>query len=214
MSFALNRGGLRARNPRGAVSVAHGAERATIMWSVFFVFLSYLDRDLVKADVLNRAVDAEKENKEALFALNGTFCAKMFIDGGNFLYQVSDGIEIVQSVVSPSGMVVNCSILVNQVRVKSFMHECKVGLKVQKAARQLDARFAHMDEAKATCREVKESSERSGGIERDDGEDPEKVFKRSKRGFTYPGTLWCGAGNTADYHDQLGKSHFVKTGRM
>lgn len=184
------------------------------MWSVFFVFLSYLDRDLVKADVPNRAVDAEKENKETFFSRNGTFCAKMLIDGGNFLYQVSDGVEIVQSLVSPSGMVVNCSILVNQVRVKSFMHECKLGLKVQKAAQQLDARFARMDEAKAMCRALKENSKRSGRIERDDSEAPGKVFKRSKRGFTYPGTLWCGAGNSADYYDQLGKLHFVKTRRM
>lgn len=207
MSFALIVGGLiyRARNPSGAVSVAHGAESATIMWSVFFVFLSYLDGDLVKADVLNRAVDAEKENKETFFSLNGTFCAKLLIDGGNVLYQVSDGVEIVQSVVSPSGMVVNCSILVNQIQVKSFMHECKLGLEVQKAARQLDARFAHMDEAKVMCRESKENWKRSGRIERDDSDDSAKVFKRSKRGFTYPGTLWCGAGNTADHYDQLGK---------
>lgn len=183
------------------------------MWSVFFVFLSYLDGDLVKADVLNRAVDAEKENKEMFSSLNGTFCAKMLIHGGNFLYQVSDGVEIVQSVVSASGKVVNCSILVNQMQVKSFMHECKLGLKVQKAAQQLDARFAHMDEAKMMCRDLNEKSERGGRIEREESDDSEKVFKRSKRGFTYPGTLWCGAGNHADHYDQLGKSRFLKNAK-
>lgn len=198
-----------ARNPRGAVSVAYGAESTTIMWSVFFVFLSYLDRDLVKAGVPNRALDAEKEIKEMFSSLNGTFCAKMLIDGGNFLYQVSDGVEIVQSVVSPSGKVVNCSVLVNQVQVKSFMRECKLGLKVQNAAQQLDARFAHMDEAKVMCRELKDNAERSGKIEVDDDRS-EKVFKRSKRGFTYPGTLWCGAGNTADHYNQLGMLHSLK----
>lgn len=198
----------RGRSRRGAVFVAHGAESAPIMWSIFFVFLSYLDRDLVKADVLNYAVDAEKENKETFSSLNGTLCAKMLTDAGHFLYQVSDGVELVKSVVSPSGTVVNCSLLVNQVQVKSFMRECKLGLKVQKDAQQLDARFARMDEAKVMCREWKENSKRSGGIERDDSDDPGKVFKRSKRGFTYPGTLWCGSGNTADHYDQLGRLQF------
>ncbi|TWW77000.1 uncharacterized protein proca1 [Takifugu flavidus] len=174
------------------------------MWSIFFVFLSYLDRDLVKAGIPNRAVDAEKETKEMFSSLNGTVCAKMLIDGGNFLYRVSDGVEIVQSVVSPSGKVVNCSVLVNQMQVKSFMRKCKLGLKVQEAAQQMDARFAHMDEAKLMCRELKENTERGDMIE-DDNDHSEKVFKRSKRGFTYPGTLWCGAGNTADHYNQLGE---------
>ncbi|KAG7253888.1 hypothetical protein CRUP_029381 [Coryphaenoides rupestris] len=31
------------------------------------------------------------------------------------------------------------------------------------------------------------------------------LLRRSKRGFTYPGTLWCGAGNMADNDDDLGE---------
>lgn len=170
------------------------------MWSVFFVFLSYLDRNVVRSDFL-RALDAEKESKEMFSMLNSTLCAKMSTVGENFLYQVSDGAEVVRSVVSPAGKLVGCSVIVNQMQVKSFMHECRLGLKEKKATRrQLETRYVRMDEAKLTCREFKERSERSGESALGD-----KTLKRSKRGFTYPGTLWCGAGNMADTYDQLGR---------
>ncbi|XP_030008583.1 uncharacterized protein proca1 [Sphaeramia orbicularis] len=176
------------------------------MWSVFFVFLSYLDRNFVRGDFLNLALDAEKQSKEMFTMLNGTLCAKMSTVGENFLYQVSDGAEVVRSVVSPTGKIVNCSVIVNQMQVKSFMHECRLGLKELKTGRQLDTRFVRMDEAKLMCREFKERSVRTERL-RDDSESSaqqDKVVKRSKRGFTYPGTLWCGAGNMADHYGQLG----------
>lgn len=178
------------------------------MWSVFFVFLSYLDRNFVKADSFSRALDAEKQDKEMLSMLNGTFCAKMSTVGENFLYEASDGTEVVRSVVSRAGKLVNCSVTVNQIQVKSFMYECRLGMKGQRAG--LETRFARMDEAKLMCREFTESlqrSERSAVVKKDGTDDSalqDKALKRSKRGFTYPGTLWCGAGNMADSYDQLG----------
>eukprot|EP00064_Thunnus_orientalis_P012013 superscaffoldBa00001794_g12046 len=155
------------------------------MWSVFFVFLSYLDRNFVKGDLLSRALEAEKESEDLFSMINGTFCAKMSAVGENFLYQVSDGAEVVRSVVSPSGMLVNCSVIVNQMQVKSFMHECRLGLKEQKAGHHLETRFAHMDEAKLMCREFKKRSECAGRVEENDNSElQDKVLKRSKRGFT------------------------------
>ncbi|XP_030600782.1 uncharacterized protein proca1 isoform X2 [Archocentrus centrarchus] len=172
------------------------------MWSVFFIFLSYLDTNVINGDLLSGALDAEKEGKEMFSTLNGTMCAKMFTVGENFLYLVSDGAEVVRSVVSPTGKLANCSVIVNQMQTKSFMRECRLGLKEQSAGQQMEARFAHMDEAKLMCWQFKE---RAGKDDSEDSAVQEQVLKRSKRGFTYPGTLWCGAGNMADSYDQLGE---------
>ncbi|XP_029028368.1 uncharacterized protein proca1 [Betta splendens] len=177
------------------------------MWSVFFVFLSYLDRNFVKADFLSRALDVEKQSKEMISMLNGTFCAKMSALGENFFYQVSDGTELVRSVVSPDQNLVDCSITAHQMHVKSFVHECRLWRKGERAGWQLETRFAQKDEAKMMCQEFKKSSGRGGVVQKDEPNEStlqDEARKRSKRGFTYPGTVWCGLGNMADDYDQLG----------
>lgn len=168
-----------------------------VMWSVFFVLLSYLDRNAVRGDLLPSR--AQKDTEEVYSAI----CAKTSAVGENYLHQVSDGAEVVRSVVSPAGELVDCSVVANRMEAKSFVRECR--LEERRAAR---TPFTHMDEAKRACRELKLRSEPRGrrrhkGENATQGEDG--VLRRSKRGFTYPGTLWCGAGNMADDYNQLGE---------
>nr|XP_057937038.1 mediator of DNA damage checkpoint protein 1 [Doryrhamphus excisus] len=180
------------------------------MWSVFFVFLSYLDRDLVRGDLLQSLrVDAEKQSKALFSIINGTLCAKMSTAHGDKLldYQVSDGAEVVRSVVSSTGgRLVDCSVTADSAEVERFVYECRLGAKRQASwGKRLDAPFTHMDEAKTTCARFQERSKRRSGSVGEDGRSPPEVLRRSKRGFTYPGTLWCGAGNMADHYEQLGE---------
>uniref|UniRef100_A0A8C5GWB0 phospholipase A2 n=2 Tax=Gouania willdenowi TaxID=441366 RepID=A0A8C5GWB0_GOUWI len=178
-------GGVRLR--AGAVSVtgAECAQRVVIMWSVIFVFLSYLDRNLVRS-----SLDADKESR-----INGISCAKVSTVEGNLFYQVTDGAEVVRSTVSRSGTLVNCSVSMIRVEVQSFVQQCRMGTAGgQDYARLFDARYARLDEAKDACSRF-HSDSAQGGV----------TLRRSRRGFTYPGTLWCGAGNMADHYDQLGE---------
>lgn len=164
------------------------------MWSVFFVLLSCLDGHAAGGDLLLLPSRAGKENEEVL-------CAKTSTVGENSLHQVSDGAEVVRSLVSPAGELVDCSVVADRMEVKSFVRECGP----EERRRAARTPFTHMDEAKTTCRELKRRSEGRGH----EGEDPtpqeDGVLRRSKRGFTYPGTLWCGAGNMADDYNQLGE---------
>ncbi|XP_061828569.1 uncharacterized protein proca1 isoform X1 [Nerophis lumbriciformis] len=170
------------------------------MWSVFFVFLSYLDRDLVWGDLLQSpGVDTEKQSKALFSIINGTLCAKMSTapDDRFLVYQVSDGGKVVRSVVSVAGgEMVDCSVTVDSVEVERFVCECRLGAEGQESwVMSLDASFTHMDEAKMRC----------ARFQGEDIRGPSQVLRRSRRGFTYPGTLWCGAGNMADHYEQLGR---------
>ncbi|XP_034024611.1 uncharacterized protein proca1 [Thalassophryne amazonica] len=159
------------------------------MWSVFFILLSYLDRNVVQPDSVTRALDGDKHTR------NGTVCAIISRVGENFLYRVSGGGEEVRSLVSPAGKLLDCSVTVEQTRAEPLVRTCRME---QRAERHLlETPFARVDEAKLMCEEFRKSTK--GDAARHDA-----AVKRSKRGFTYPGTLWCGAGNMADGYEQLG----------
>ena len=146
--------------------------------------------------------DVEQESKEMFSMINSTLCAKVSIIEENYFYQLSDGIEEIRSLVKPAGEVLECSVISNQMQVKSFMAACRLGLKKQTTNPRFETHFTHMEDAKFRCREFHRRSERTERM--DTSVSMDKTLKRSKRGFTYPGTLWCGAGNMADHYDHLG----------
>jgi len=179
------------------------------MWSVFFVFLSYLDRNFVKGEFLSQSLDSEKESKELFYMLNNTLCAKSSVVGEYHLHQVTDGAEEVRSVHDSEGSLVDCSVIQNEMQVKSFMHVCRLGLRNQMSS-DLKMSLTGVSEAKANCNKLKSKGDRNviaktkhAKEPNSDGANNKKT--RTKRGFTYPGTLWCGAGNIADRYEQLGE---------
>ncbi len=183
------------------------------MWSVFFVFLSYLDRNFVKGEFLSQALDAEKETKELFYMLNNTLCAKSSDVGEFHLHQVTDGAEEVRSVHDSEGHLVDCSVIQNEMQVKSFMHVCRLGLRNQMSP-DLKMSLTGVSEAKANCNKLKSKGDRNVFTTTKQAKEPNSDAAnnkktRAKRGFTYPGTLWCGAGNIADHYDQLGELTFI-----
>ncbi|KAG7266438.1 hypothetical protein CRUP_030661 [Coryphaenoides rupestris] len=218
---------------------------AGMLW-VFFIVLSYhQDRDVgVKGEQLGGAKN--DGNKDAWFAqVNGsTLCATMSVMAGGrgegvltdaLLYRVSDGRRAVRSVVTPRGdldLLVDCAVVVDRARVKSFVQACRRAKRQavvaavppppppppphrtgvpRRLAAVADSRFVRLDEAVATCREferrrVVARMEKTQTQPQPQPRSPAtSLLRRSKRGFTYPGTLWCGAGNMADNDDDLGE---------
>ncbi|XP_060115185.1 protein PROCA1 [Heteronotia binoei] len=110
------------------------------------------------------------------------------LDGdGRLLFQASDGRELLSATWEPGeGGLSACSLALEPPGLGAFLSRCR-GLE----RRRQEAAFPDLEAVKAACR----PPEPRGGSPR----------RRTKRGFTYPGTLWCGAGNIAESYEQLGE---------
>lgn len=121
-------------------------------------------------------------------------CALLSVQGHHTHYQVTDGQELVTSTWGTRRQLASCSVEQDEGTVSSFLTQC---------SRQDDVlyrSYGGFAEARMACLYFLQSNQPGRRIESND------QHARVKRGLTYPGTLWCGAGDIADKETDLGKS--------
>ncbi|XP_075706967.1 protein PROCA1 [Rhinoderma darwinii] len=120
-------------------------------------------------------------------------CAQLTFQDHHAKYQVTDGEGLVTSIWDKRRQLVSCSLDEDAETVRDFLINCQRN-------RQDDVwDFGGFTEARMACF-IFLSAELS--IRRGDSTGQ---HVRVKRGFTYPGTLWCGAGNNAEKESDLGE---------
>ncbi|KAM4797235.1 protein PROCA1 [Rhinophrynus dorsalis] len=123
--------------------------------------------------------------------LGGQGCTMLTTQGQHTQYQVTDGKELVTSTWDNKRQLVSCS--VDEKGVSNFLSLCRPE-KQEDVGRSGYGGFL---EAKLVC-EMFQHSDPSRS-------EAEERVHRVKRGFTYPGTLWCGAGHSASSYEDLGE---------
>ncbi|XP_053313045.1 protein PROCA1 [Spea bombifrons] len=123
-------------------------------------------------------------------------CAMISSQGELIQHQVTDGRGLVTSTWDSRRQLVSCSVDMEEQEVLSFLSRC-LAEKQQVPGDWGSVRFAEVRLACQIFQSVFSPWDKANTIERH--------LHRAKRGFTYPGTLWCGSGNIAESFDDLGE---------
>ncbi|XP_031752533.1 protein PROCA1, partial [Xenopus tropicalis] len=128
--------------------------------------------------------------------LEGKACALLSYQGHFTHYQVTDGRELVSSTWDSDSRLLSCSVSEDEEEVGSLFSRCS--RKSQQGAGAVG--LEEFAGAKLACEFSLRAAESGGQTT-----PAEPELRRVKRGFTYPGTLWCGAGNNAETFEDLGE---------
>ncbi|XP_078404038.1 uncharacterized protein LOC144684282 [Cetorhinus maximus] len=172
------------------------------MWPLVLALLPSLAKDLGSGGL---AAWGSAGAAGTDYTANGRYCARRSGLGAErpALGHISDGSELVESLSGRAGEVLDCSLTSQRAAVRSFMRECRRGASGQPQSASAPLRDWWQSE-KAQCQSFlrRKAAAPPAPPRQPPGE---TLLRRRKRGFTYPGTLWCGAGNNADSYDHLGE---------
>ncbi|XP_068126251.1 protein PROCA1 [Hyperolius riggenbachi] len=122
-------------------------------------------------------------------------CAQLSVHGQYLKHRVTDGKELVTSKWDGGKQLLSCFVSKDEGKVSSFLSRCTNG----RGEDEWYHHFGGFAEARMVCEFFLQSNPPESSTKSKDH------HTRVKRGFTYPGTLWCGAGDNAEDEDDLGE---------
>ncbi|XP_042298150.1 protein PROCA1 [Sceloporus undulatus] len=109
-------------------------------------------------------------------------------------FQTSDGEQLLSATWAPlqGPSLRQCHLSSHPAQVRAFLSRCQAGGETEGSL----SPFPSLKDAQAACLD---------GLALAEDAPPAWRHRRAKRGFTYPGTFWCGAGNIAGSYEELGE---------